>query len=275
LNYSEAINIQYGKNDLTQKILTILQREGISDANLLQKALAPIEELHLRGRSATLELAKEADLNKNMRVLDIGSGFGGPARTLASEYGCNIIGIDLCVEYCRVAELINERMDLAKWIEILEVNALNMPFEDTSFDMVFMEHVLMNIENKERLFSQVYRVLRPEGRLAFYTICAGSIKPIHFPVIWANDSTISFLLSPSELRQLISRNGFKELFWEDKTSKVLDGIQIARSKPRSNKPRLISFDLFVPNPSEKWSNIVRNLKEGRISVIQGVFQRIH
>jgi SAM-dependent methyltransferase len=273
LKYIKAINSQYGQTDLAQKILTILQRERINDANLLQEALIPIEELHLRGREATLELAKDVDLNKNMRVLDIGSGFGGPARTLASEFGCNIIGIDLCGEYCRAAEVINEWMGLSNRIEILEGNALDMPFEDSSFDIVFLEHVLMNIENKKRLISQVYRILRPKGRLAYYTVCAGSIQPIHFPVIWANDHTINFLVSPSELHELINKNGFTELTWEDETEKVLEGLQIARSKPRSNKPWLISFDLLVPNPSEKWSNIVRNLKEGRIHIIKGIFQR--
>ncbi|MFW9864620.1 MAG: class I SAM-dependent methyltransferase [Candidatus Thorarchaeota archaeon] len=274
MNYIETINSQYGQTDLAQKILTILQRERINNANLLQEVLIPIEELHLRGRAATLELAKDVGLNKNMRVLDIGSGFGGPTRTLASEFGCKIIGIDLCVEYCRAAELINERMGLNNRIEILEGNALNIPFEDSSFDIVFLEHVLMNIENKKRLISQVYRILRPEGRLAFYTVCAGSIQPIHLPVIWANDYTINFLVSPSELHELISKNGFTEVIWEDETEKVLEGLQIARSKPRSNKPRLISFELLVPNPSEKWANIVRNLKEGRVRIIKGIFQRI-
>jgi ubiquinone/menaquinone biosynthesis C-methylase UbiE len=208
-----------------------------------------------------------------MRVLDVGSGIGGPARTLASEFGCYITGFDLCKEYCYTAELINNRMDLSKYIEILGGNALDMPFEDSSFDIVFIQHVLMNIEDKERLLSQIYRVLHSGGRIALNTICAGPVQPIHFPVIWADNPTINFLLSPAKLRQLITNMGFRELSWTDKTEKILKEIQFARTKPRSNKPRVINFNLLVANPSEKWSNMVRNLKEGRIIVIQGIFER--
>jgi len=272
LNYEDAINTQYGQSDLSKKILAILNGDGLDNATLIQEILAPIEELHLRGRLATMELAKRVGLNESMRILDIGCGIGGSARTLASEFGCHVTGLDLCEEYCRAAEIINDRVGLSNKIEIRQGNALNMPFDNAIFDTVFIQHVLMNIENKERLLSQIYRVLRPKGRLALNTICAGSITPIHFPVIWANNPDISFLLITSELRQLISNNGFKELSWEDDTKKILEGIQRARSKPRSKNPQPISLGLIVTDPSTKWRNIVLNLKEGRIVVIQGIFE---
>jgi len=273
LNYEEAINAQYGQSDLGKKILAILEGEGLDSARLTQDILTPIEELHLRGRSATIELAREAGLNESMRVLDIGCGIGGPARTLASEFGCHVIGLELCEEYCHATEIINDRVGLSNKIEIRQGNALNMPFGNAVFDVVFMQHVLMNIENKERLLSQTKRVLRPKGRLALYTICISSITPIHFPVIWANNPDINFLLSANDLRNLISNSGFKEISWKDETEKILEEIQHARSKPRSKIPRPINLGLIVSDPSTKWRNIVRNLKEGRIVVIQGIFEK--
>jgi SAM-dependent methyltransferase len=164
-------------------------------------------------------------------------------------------------------------MGLNNKIEIQQGNALDMPFRNAVFDLVLMQHFLMNIENKEHLFSQVNRVLSPKGRLAVYTICAGSIIPIHFPVIWANSPDINFLLTAKELRQLISNHGFRELSWKDDTKKILDGIQQARSKPQPKNP--IRFDLIssiVGDVSTKWRNIILNLKEGRIVVIQGIFE---
>jgi len=273
LDYEEAINTQYGQSDLGKKILAILQREGIDMAEGIKDVLAPIEELHLRGSLATIELAQKADLNESMKVLDIGCGIGGPARTLASEFGCQVIGLELCEEYCHASEIINDRVGLSNKIEIRQGNALNMPFDSAEFDIVFMQHVLMNIENKERLLSQTKRVLRPKGRLALYTICISSITPIHFPVIWANNPDINFLLSANDLRNLISNSGFKEISWKDETEKILEEIQHARSKPRSKIPQPISLGLIVADPSTKWRNIVRNLKEGRIVVIQGIFEK--
>ncbi|MFX0080823.1 MAG: class I SAM-dependent methyltransferase [Candidatus Hodarchaeota archaeon] len=273
MNYEEAINAQYGQNDLGEKILTILKDEGIETAKLIQDVIAPVEELHLRGRSATMELAQKVELNESMRVLDIGSGIGGPARTLVAEFGCYITGLDLCEEYCRAAEIINDKVGLNNKIEIRQGNGLDMPFDKGEFDIAFLQHVLMNIENKERLFSQISRVLRPKGRLALNTVCAGSITPIHFPVIWANNPEISFLLTASELRQLINNSGFREISWSDDTMKILEGIQHMRNKPRSKNPQPINLGVIVEDPTTKWRNIVHNLKEGRIVVIQGIFEK--
>ncbi len=273
MDYIEAINNQYGQINLGSKILAALQGEGKDSIESIQEALERIEELHSRGRKATMELAQKAGLKENMRVLDVGSGIGGPARTLALEFGSHVTGIDLCQEYCQAAKIINQRLDLIEKIEIQQGNALKMPFDDGSFDFVMIQHVLMNIENKKCLFSQIRRVLRPKGLMAIYTICAGAISPIYFPVVWANDSTLSFLLTPQELFQLIIKSDFKEIFWEDDTSKIIEGFQRKKLKKSSTIPRPINFELVIPNIAEKRRNIIRNFTEGRIVVIQGVFER--
>ncbi|MHA1255845.1 MAG: class I SAM-dependent methyltransferase [Promethearchaeota archaeon] len=270
MNYEEAINTQYGKSDLGDKILAILENKDLDIEGFNKDVLAPIEELHLHGRAATIELAKGVGLNEKMRVLDIGCGIGGPARTLASEFGCHVTGLDLSKEYCTAAKIINDKLGLNNNIEIKQGNALNMPFDNAEFDLVFMQHVLMNIENKEHLITQINRVLGPKGRLAIHTICASSTTPIHLPVIWADNPDINFLLTNRELSHLISDIGFIELYWRDHTKQVLEGIQQARSK---RKP--VNFDLFssiVPDVSIKWRNINRNLNEGRIIVMQGIFE---
>ena len=250
MDYEDAINDQYGQRDLSDNILATLQKESLNTADLIKEALAPIEELHLRGSAATFELAQKVDLNEKMKVLDIGSGIGGPARKLASRFGCHVTGLDLSKEYCRAAEVINDHIGLRNKIKIQQGNA-----------------------DKSRLFSQVSRILRPKGRLAINTVCFGIKSPVHYPVIWANRSDISFLLSADDLQRLINESGFKQLSWNDDTKKVLEGIERARTKPRSDKPRPINPGLFVWDISTKWRNIVRNLKEERIVVIQAIFER--
>jgi len=274
LEYEKAINNQYGQSDLGIKILAVLQSEGIDTIQLIKEALAPIEELHLRGRSSTIELAQEVELNEKMKVLDIGCGIGGPARTIVSEFGCNVTGIDICDEFCRAADLINERLGYTDKIEIRQGNALDMPFNSNSFDIIFIQHVSMNIKNKKRLFSEIHRLLHPKGRLALNTICAGSDKPIYFPVFWANNPSISFLSLPYDLLQLIEDNGFKELSWTDNTKKIIKTIENWRPKDRSPKPRPISLGSIHVNFTEKRRNGTRNLKEGRTVLIQAVFERV-
>ena len=277
MDYEEAINKQYGMADLGTKILNALRDEGIDTKKLIQENLASIEDLHIRGRSATMELTQGAGLNDSMKVLDVGCGIGGPARAIVTKYGCNVTGLDLCKEFCDAAEIINNQLGLGKKIEIRQGNALDMPFDDVSFDFVMVQHVLMNIKNKNDLFSQIHRVLCPQGRLALYEICAGLNIPIHYPVMWANDTSINFLINPNEFRKLIKDNGFKELSWKDGTAKVLEGFQIRKSKQSTTSPsqtKPINYGLIFKNLKEKAQNLIRNYEEGRIVVIQGLFERI-
>jgi SAM-dependent methyltransferase len=272
MEYEEAINTQYGQKDLVEKILETLKNEGINTAENVRISFSPIEELHLLGSKVTLELAQKVDLNEKMRVLDVGCGIGGPARKIVSKFGCHVTGLDLSKEYCQAAKWINQYVGLNDMIEIKQGNALDMPFNDEIFDVVFLQHVLMNIFDKKRLFSQIKRVLHPQGRLALYTICAGEITPINYPVIWANTQDISFLLPALDLRKLINSIGFKEISWKDYTRKIIEVIDIQRTKNRPLKKPAINLGLLVMDPSLKWKNMVLNLKEGRIVVIQGIFE---
>jgi len=62
-----------------------------------------VDEFHVRGREATVELARRAALGPGTRVLDVGCGLGGSARYLAAEHECQVTGIDLTQEYVDVA----------------------------------------------------------------------------------------------------------------------------------------------------------------------------
>ncbi|GAH06914.1 unnamed protein product, partial [marine sediment metagenome] len=130
-------------------------------------------------------------LNENMKVLDVGCGIGGSSRTLVSNFGCNVTGIDLCEEFCRAAELINERLGYSNNIEIQQGDALDMPFNDNSYDIIFIQHVLMNIENKERLISEIFRLLRPKGSNLFFAIDTFGSYPSVTQVCFGNGASVA------------------------------------------------------------------------------------
>lgn len=75
--------------------------------------MASVDEFHIRGRKATLELAERMKLTEDSRVLDIGSGLGGPARALADSYGCHVDGVDLTQESCEAAEILTAWLNLS------------------------------------------------------------------------------------------------------------------------------------------------------------------
>jgi cyclopropane fatty-acyl-phospholipid synthase-like methyltransferase len=75
--------------------------------------LAPLDQFHTRGILATADLAATARLETSSRVLDIGCGIGGPARYLASTFGCQVTGVDLSPGFIDAANYLTGRCRVA------------------------------------------------------------------------------------------------------------------------------------------------------------------
>jgi len=273
--YTTLINDHYGHVNLGENILTAYEQAGRDIHSLTCDDISTFDEFHIRGRDASRELANLADLKAGEKVLDIGSGVGGPARTLAGEFGCQVVGLDLVEEYCRTADMLTARGGLSDRVSFRQGNVLEMPFEDGSFDVVWSQHMTMNIENKKRLFREVRRVLRPGGRFVIYEICAGPDSTIHLPVPWANDSTINFLVTPGKLQQMLGDAGFNELVWKDVSKISLEWFQgmIAAMAARPKDQPALGLNLLMGKTTpEKAKNLTRNLEEDRVRVVQGVLK---
>lgn len=273
--YTTLINDHYGHENLGENILTAYEQAGKNIHSLTRDDISSFDEFHIRGRDASRELAQLVDLQAGEKVLDIGSGVGGPARTLAGEFGCEVVGLDLVEEYCRTADMLTARVGLSDRVTFRQGNVLDMPFDEGSFDVVWSQHMTMNIENKMQLFREVRRVLRPGGRFVIYEICEGSAPTIYFPVPWANDSTINFLVTPRELQQMFRDSGFTELVWKDVSKISLEwfqGMIAAMAAMPKDKPALGLNLLMGKTTPEKAKNLTRNLEEDRVRVVQGVLK---
>jgi cyclopropane fatty-acyl-phospholipid synthase-like methyltransferase len=274
-----AIKEHYRQADLESNIKAEYDRAGrqIKDYSDTES----FDEFHIRGREATRELARLADLKKGMRVLDLGCGVGGPARMLAAEFGCVVTGIDLVEEYCRAAIMITEQIGLSQMVAFQQGDMTDLAFDDCSFDAVWTLHTIMNIEDKAGLFDSVLRILKPGGLYALYEICAGSNSPPYFPVPWAADESMSFLLSPDDLRASFKETGFLELQWRDVSEASVKWFQnIARARkmfgagePEKKESRPGISLLMGKTAAEKSNNVFRNLTGNRIRTVFGVFQK--
>lgn len=266
---NQAIQAHYARSDLGDVILAALKKAGKDLDQLTPEDLAPVDEFHIRGRAATLELAKAAGLDSTKRVLDVGSGVGGTSRCLAREFECRVTGIDLTDEYCRAAAMLTSKTGLKDLVDFRQGDATNMPFQDHSFDVVWTEHVAMNIPDKRRLYREMYRVLKPGGTLAIYDILAGPSGPVLFPVPWARTPDTSFLVSPDELRDLLQETGFKVSNWSDTTDVARAWfVSLAEKIRKEGLPPLGFHVLLGADFPTMAQNQRRNLEEGRIVLAQ-------
>lgn len=265
------LDTHYGREGLGPSLLEALEKAGKNPDALTVEDLAPVDEFHLGGRKRTVELARLAGLSAGMRVLDVGCGIGGPARALAHLFGCDVIGVDPIDEFCAAARLLNERTGLAQKVEIRRGSALDLPVESRSADVVWMQHVGMNIEDKATLFKELARVLRSGGKLALYEVFAGPEEGLHFPLPWAGGPELNFLVSPEEARCLLEGAGFRVELWDDVTRESTLWFQGVLDKVREHGPPPLSLaTLMGPAFPVKTGNVLRNLLEDRTRVVRAL-----
>lgn len=265
---AQSIEAYWGRENLAEAILAALTARGVDLDALTPDTLAPVDQFHGGGKPVTERLARLAGATPGMRVLDVGGGFGGPARTLAVEFGCLVTTVDLTASYVRAARALTTRMHLDDRVRHHVGNALALPFPDAAFDLVWTQNSGMNIADKERLYAGFHRVVRPGGRLALQEPMAGPGAPLLYPVMWANDPSTSFLRTPAEMRAVIDRAGFHARVWDDVTAETA-GPPTAATIPAHSIQRLVMGDAI--------DEIIRvghrNRDEHRLVSIQAVFER--
>jgi len=223
--------------------------------------LAPVDEFHIRGRAATEELADWAGIRRGDRVLDVGCGIGGSSRYLASRFDCDVTGVDLTAEFCEVATLLSERVGLKT--RFRRASALALPFDGSSFDVAWTQHVQMNIADKARFYREIRRVLKPGGTFAFHDVFAGNGAEVLYPVPWAAEPSISHLADVDA----ISWAGFERVRWEDKTAESTAFFEQALSRPPS------ALGLHLLQSRGSFENVLDNLQRGAIRVVMAVLRK--
>jgi sarcosine/dimethylglycine N-methyltransferase len=265
-----TLEAHYSAHDIEARILAAIRAAGLNpEQRLSPDDLAALDHFHTGGLRASRELLELARIGAEDRVLDIGAGLAGPARMLASAIGCHVDCLEMSPDYCVGAALLNRLTGLDDRIEVHQGSALDLPFPDDSFDVIWMQNVGMNIGDKRRLYGEIYRVLKPGGRYAFQEIAAGKTAPSYFPVPWASAPADSFLVTIEEMRSILAERGFITGLLED-ASDVQLGRGTANATPTA--PGQLSLAVFVDNIAQKVANARRSLEEGQVRFVRGVFR---
>ncbi len=199
----------YSRAGLLDRLNAALIEDGVDPARPRLDELAPYDQFHGRGLEATEEIAALLQVSAADHLLDVGSGIGGPARTLAQRLGCRVTGIDLTAEFCAVARHLTRLTGLDSKVDFELGDALAMPFADASFDGAYSMNVSMNIADKGALYAEIRRVVKPGGWLLLSELAQGPGGPVDYPTPWAASAATSFLWTPARTRQGLEAAGFE------------------------------------------------------------------
>jgi ubiquinone/menaquinone biosynthesis C-methylase UbiE len=265
----EEVARHYGNAGIAERILAALRQAQGPAAPITPDSLAPLDHFHARGLIATQELAAILQPQAGERILDIGSGIGGPARWIAATFGVHVTGVDLTAEFCAAAEDLNRATGLADRVRIVNGSALELPVPDNAFDRAYSQNVIMNIADKPRFYREAFRALRLGGVLALANVCAGPGGDPYYPQMWAATAATSFLATPDDTRRAVAEAGFAIVSFRDTTAELLP------AQPRSGAPSErgaqpgLGIHVLMGEEvvREAQRNSARNLAEDRIVTI--------
>lgn len=170
------------------------------------------------------DMANRLSSNKINSILEVACGTGQVTRLLRKVLpGARIVATDLNPGMLELAKKIVNENDNIEW---LIANALELPFEENTFDAVICQFGLMFVPDKQKAVNEAYRVLKPGGRFIFYTwdkletnpvsLIANEVIASHFKDFSFNFYDIPFsMYDPDELKSLLNSTGFKNISIEN------------------------------------------------------------
>jgi cyclopropane fatty-acyl-phospholipid synthase-like methyltransferase len=151
--------------DNVRRIHNELAALGISpDAALRVDQLTPFDQYHYFGTDAVDEALEALDLQPGSRVLDIGSGIGGPARYIAAKTGAHVTALELQPDLSEVARDLTARCGLSSRVEHVCGDILDGA-DAQNYDAIISFLCFLHIPDRRKLLAACRAALKPAGTM--------------------------------------------------------------------------------------------------------------
>jgi len=218
--YSEAVEVArgyYNSDDADNFYSRIWGGEDIH-VGLYQDDHEPIADASRRTVATMAD--RLHNLGAQSRILDMGSGYGGSARFLASRFGCSVVALNLSEVENQRTRRMNREKGLDRLIEVVDGSFEDMPFPDTSFDVVWSQDAMLHSGDREQALAEVARELKKGGEFVFTDPMQADDCPegVLQPIL--DRIHLDTLGSPEFYRRVLGELGLEEVGFEDHSEQL-------------------------------------------------------
>lgn len=164
-----------------------------------------------------------AGVEEVYHMVDVGCGLGGSSRHIARKYGCDAQGVTLSPYQATRGNEISEAQGLADRVSLQVADALDQPFDDNSFDLVWSLESGEHMPDKERFVDELVRVAMPGGRVIIVTWCHRVLEDGEAGLTADEQALLDDICDAYFLPQWCSVERYRELFEKH----GMEGIRIA------------------------------------------------
>jgi len=272
---SAGVERHYARPGLLDAVRTWIADRSCADVSANTRDTAAFDEFHVGGRRATSKMIAFSGFRPEDRVLDVGSGLGGPARHLAGFVGCHVTGLDLTSDFCAAAEALSRWSGQSDRTRFVRGDACRLPFRNRSFDGAWLQHVTMNVGDKFRLAGEAARVLKPGAVLAFYE--AFLVKPggLRYPVPWAGSEPESRIGPKPQFLDALTQAGFQIDECLDESSDAAASLERALARfGRKDDPVNALVSVLGDQAETCLTHLLEALRSGSVEFTLGRAVRI-
>lgn len=263
-----SVDKHYSRSLQLDEILNRLNEAYPDGPNIYQ--LAPIDQLHIGGIKASEKLAKRLSEFKATKVLDIGSGLGGLLRLCSQQHDAVYVSLDITHELSDINQRLNQLSHITQASMIVTGNGQQLPFADQSFDLIIMQHSLLNMPDKHAALNECKRVLTPGGHLVLHEVLTGiNADKMQFPVPWASTSELSHLISSTEIRELIDTTSMKIISMQDWSAEALSWRARQTTKQQTPHAPVVNPGMILGSDfALMGKNVQHNLENRAIEIVE-------
>lgn len=267
-----TVNDHYQQKLDTDRIITKLKSAYPEGPDRFQ--LAPIDQLHIGGIKASLNLVKRIEALNATAILDIGSGLGGLMRLVEQDLKRPITGLDITHGLNQINQQLSALTPSTSLPQVVTGDAHNLPFEAGQFDLIVFQHSLLNMPDAAQVLRECKRVLTDKGQLLMHEVLQGeNHHEMRYPVPWARSANDSHLRTESELRTLLDNNGFQIELFSDWSEDALAWRKRQAEKEKqsggsSTQPPVSPALILGPEFGQMGPNVMRNLGNQAARVVE-------